>query len=407
MDSVAVDMRDITKVFDHKAANDHVNFTLRRGTIHGLLGENGAGKTTLMNILYGLYKPESGDIFLKGERVDIHSPEKAISLGIGMVHQHFMLANPLTVTENIMAGNFRKRQVLLRKDQFRREILELAERYKMKVDPDSYIWQNSVGEQQRIEILSVLFQDIDILILDEPTAVLTPSETDELFLTLRELVDDGKSIVMITHKLDEILKVADEVTVLRDGKNVGSSKIDDTVTKHDLSSWMIGYDIELDLSSSRKPTGDHVALSVTDLTIKNDKDLTAVDHISFDIKQGEILGLAGVDGNGQKELCEALTGLRPIESGDVYKRQVYDMRFVSCLLNHVDKFDFEINARADVCYVTVDDGTDSTPSRNKSRLLQDGQAVSQLRAADAQFSGKFSLRRQFVRIFIATETHVI
>ena len=270
-----------------------------------------------MNILYGLYKPESGDIFLKGERVDIHSPEKAISLGIGMVHQHYMLANPLTVTENIMAGNFRKRQVLLRKDQFRREILELAERYKMKVDPDSYIWQNSVGEQQRIEILSVLFQDIDILILDEPTAVLTPSETDELFLTLRELVDDGKSIVMITHKLDEILKVADEVTVLRDGKNVGSSKIDDTVTKHDLSSWMIGYDIELDLSSSRKPTGDHVALSVTDLTIKNDKDLTAVDHISFDIKQGEILGLAGVDGNGQKELCEALTGLRPIESGQI------------------------------------------------------------------------------------------
>ncbi len=318
MESIAVVMRDITKIFGHKAANDHVNFTLRRGTIHGLLGENGAGKTTLMNILYGLYKPEGGDIFLKGERVDIQSPEKAISLGIGMVHQHFMLANPLTVTENIMAGNFGKRQILLRKDQFRREVLELAERYKMKVDPDSYIWQNSVGEQQRIEILSVLFQDIDILILDEPTAVLTPSETDELFITLRELVDDGKSIVMITHKLDEILQVADEVTVLRDGKNVGCRKIDETVTKRDLSSMMIGYDIDLDLQSTHECTGDCVVLSVKDLTVKNDKGLIALDHISFDIKEGEILGLAGVDGNGQKELCEALTGLRPVESGQIY-----------------------------------------------------------------------------------------
>lgn len=317
MDTVAVEMRDITKVFNHKAANDQVNFTLRKGTIHGLLGENGAGKTTLMNILYGLYKPEGGEIYLNGQLVDIHSPEKAISMGIGMVHQHFMLANPLSVTENIMAGKFRKRQVLLRKNEFVKEILDLAERYKMKVDPHSLIWQNSVGEQQRIEILSALYQDVDILILDEPTAVLTPSETEELFHTLRMLVADGKSIVMITHKLEEILSVADEVTVLRNGKNVACCSIDDSVCREDLSAMMIGYDIDLDIDRDRKECGLPM-LSVEGLCGQSDKGLDAVRDISFDLHCGEILGLAGVDGNGQKELCELLTGLRPLSAGSIH-----------------------------------------------------------------------------------------
>lgn len=317
METAAIEMRDITKVFNHKAANDQVNFTLKKGTIHGLLGENGAGKTTLMNILYGLYKPEEGEIFLNGQLVDIHSPDKAISLGIGMVHQHFMLANPLSVTENIMAGKFRKRQVLLRKTEFAKEIVKLAERYKMKVDPHSLIWQNSVGEQQRIEILSALYQDVDILILDEPTAVLTPSETEELFHTLRILVEDGKSIVMITHKLEEILSVADEVTVLRNGKNVACCAIDDSVCREDLSAMMIGYDIELDIDRDRKPCGAPT-LAVQGLVAKSDKGLDAIRNISFDLHCGEILGLAGVDGNGQKELCEVLTGLRPLSGGSIH-----------------------------------------------------------------------------------------
>lgn len=314
MKHAAVEMRNITKIFNGKAANDHVNFTLRRGTIHGLLGENGAGKTTLMNILYGLYKPEAGEILLNGNPVDIQSPEKAISLGIGMVHQHFMLANPLTVTENIMAGKFRKRQIMLHKDEFVKDITRLAERYKMKIDPHSCIWQNSVGEQQRIEILSALYQDVDILILDEPTAVLTPSEVEELFHTLRMLVDDGKSIVMITHKLEEILSVADEVTVLRTGKNVACCSIDDSVCREDLSSMMIGYEIELDIDRHRKCCGD-VMLSLDSVHAQSDKGLDALHDISFDIHEGEILGVAGVDGNGQKELCEVLTGLRPLSSG--------------------------------------------------------------------------------------------
>lgn len=316
MEIAAVEMRNITKVFNHKAANDQVDFTLRRGTIHGLLGENGAGKTTLMNVLYGLYKPEGGEIYLNGEPVEIHSPEKAISLGIGMVHQHFMLANPLSVTENIMASKFRKRQILLRKNEFVKEIISLADRYRMKIDPHSLIWQNSVGEQQRIEILSALYQDVDVLILDEPTAVLTPSETEELFHTLRMLVEDGKSIVMITHKLEEILSVADEVTVLRNGKNVTCCDIDDSVCKEDLSSMMIGYDIELDINRDRKECGGTI-LSVQGAGAKSDKGLDAIRDISFELNCGEILGLAGVDGNGQKELCEVLTGLRPLSAGKI------------------------------------------------------------------------------------------
>lgn len=317
MDHVAVEMRNITKVFNNKAANDSVNFQLRRGSIHGLLGENGAGKTTLMNILYGLYKPDGGEILLNGEPTVIDSPERAITLGIGMVHQHFMLANPLSVTENIMAGKFAKRQILLRKGQYRKAILDLAARYHMNVDPDSLIWQNSVGEQQRIEILSVLYQDVDILILDEPTAVLTPSETNDLFVTLRALANDGKSIIMITHKLEEVLQVADEVTVLRNGKNVGICDIDDTVCTRDLSKMMVGYDIKMHVEGVCKPAQEAIALSVDNLYVKSDKGISAVNDVSFSIRKGEILGIAGVDGNGQKELCEALTGIRPVEHGSI------------------------------------------------------------------------------------------
>ncbi len=317
MSQAVVEMSNITKIFNNKAANSKVDFRLRRGSIHGLLGENGAGKTTLMNILYGLYKPEAGDIYINGHLEQIESPEKAISLGIGMVHQHFMLASPFTVTENIMAGSFKKKQVLLHKDEYRKAIVELAERYKMSIDPDSYIWQNSVGEQQRIEILSVLFQDVDILILDEPTAVLTPSEVDDLFVTLKELVKDGKSIILITHKLDEILQIADEVTVLRNGENVGCCDIGTGVCTSDLSAMMVGYDIEMRVKEVCTPPQDEIALEVSEINVESDKQLPAIRDLSFNIRKGEILGVAGVDGNGQKELCEVLAGLRPLKSGTI------------------------------------------------------------------------------------------
>lgn len=314
MDTFVVEMKGITKIFNGVKANDSVDFQLKKGSVHGLLGENGAGKTTLMNILYGLYKQEEGKVYINGREEDISSPTKAISLGIGMVHQHFMLARPLSVTENVMLGKKSRRGILLDTKETAAELKKLSDKYQMGIDPSSKIWQLSVGEQQRVEILTALYMGADILILDEPTAVLTPQETEIFFETLRQMRDDGKSIILITHKLEEILSIVDEVSVLRDGKMIGRRTLDASVTKDDLSRMMVGRDILFQFPAVEKEPGE-VKVRMQNLTAKNDKGVLALDNFSLDIREGEIVGLAGVDGNGQKELCEVLTGLRKAKSG--------------------------------------------------------------------------------------------
>lgn len=316
MDNLAVKMQGITKIFNQKKANDNVDFSLKKGSIHGLLGENGAGKTTLMNVLYGLYRQEEGDIYINGKKEEISSPVKAMSLGIGMVHQHFMLARPLTVVENLMLGRKSSRGFLLDTKKVASEISELSDKYKMNVDPYAKVWQLSVGEQQRVEILSAIYQGAQILILDEPTAVLTPSEAETLFDTLREMKQDGKSIILITHKLEEILSIVDEVTVLRDGQCIGSRQVDAHTTKQELTQMMVGRDVLFNFPEVTKAPGK-VNLSIKDVCCLNDKGLPALDHFSLDIREGEVVGLAGVDGNGQKELCEAITGMRKITGGSI------------------------------------------------------------------------------------------
>jgi len=309
MSSLAVEMRNITKLFRGVKGNSGVDFKLKKGSIHGLLGENGAGKTTLMNILYGFYQPEEGEIYIRGNREVISSPTKAISLGIGMVHQHFMLARPFSVVENVMLGKKGRHRFLLDTAKTAKELVNLSRKYKMEIDPYSKIWQLSVGEQQRVEILTALYMGADILILDEPTAVLTPQEVDMLFETLRKMRDDGKSIILITHKLEEIISVVDEVTVLRDGKLVGTKVLTPDTTKEELTRMMVGRDVLFDFPQNDIKPGA-VEVSIQNLSTKNDKGLDALSNLSLDIHKNEILGLAGVDGNGQKELCEVLTGMR-------------------------------------------------------------------------------------------------
>ncbi len=316
MDNLVVEMKGITKIFGGVAANDKVDFSLRERSIHGLLGENGAGKTTLMNVLYGLYRPEEGEILIKGKKVHIDSPLEAISLRIGMVHQHFMLCRPLTVVENVMLGKKSRRGILLDTKETARELSELSERYHMGVDPYIRIWQLSIGEQQRVEILTQLYMGCDILILDEPTAVLTPQETQEFFRTLRRMRDDGKSIILITHKLEEIISIVDEVTVLRDGKMIGHRVVGKDVSTSDLSRMMVGRDVLFDFPSPDTEPGD-VKLSLKGLCCQNDKGVEALSDFSLDIRKGEVVGLAGVDGNGQKELCEVLTGMRRATRGSI------------------------------------------------------------------------------------------
>ncbi len=314
MASLAVKMRGITKVFNGVNANDHVDFDLRKGSIHGLLGENGAGKTTLMNVLYGLYQPEEGTIAINGRTAEISSPTKAIALGIGMVHQHFMLARPLTVVENVMLSRKSRRGIFLDTKETARELRELSDRYRMGIDPYSKIWQLSVGEQQRVEILSAIYLGAEILILDEPTAVLTPQETEIFFDTLREMRDDGKSIILITHKLEEILSIVDEVTVLRLGKLIGAKAVDETITKDDLTRMMVGREVLFHFPPLTRDPGD-IRFRLDGISAMNDKGLVALKDFSLELREGEIVGLAGVDGNGQKELCEVMTGLRPSVAG--------------------------------------------------------------------------------------------
>lgn len=315
MSDLAVKMQGITKVFKGVVANKRVDFELAQGSIHGLLGENGAGKTTLMNILYGLYQPEEGEIYINGKKELIESPAKAMRLGIGMVHQHFMLVRPMTVAENIMLGLPSKRWPFLDTANVKKTLLELSQKYNLQVDPNASVWQLSVGEQQRVEILSTLYRGAEILILDEPTAVLTPRETEELFAVLRIMRQDGKSIILISHKLEEVLSIADEVTVLRDGVMVGKTEVTPTMTKRDLSRLMVGREVLFNFAYREEAEPGEVSLAVEQLQADNDKGLPALNKVSFSVRSGEILGLAGVDGNGQKELCEVLTGLREAAGG--------------------------------------------------------------------------------------------
>ncbi len=309
-----VELKGITKRFGSVVANDNVDFCLEKGEIHTLLGENGAGKTTLMNILYGFYSPDGGEIFVKGEKVRINAPIDAINLGIGMVHQHFTLVPSFTVVENILLG--RNIEAVPNFKKAAEEVRQLSAQFGLKVDPFARVWQLSVGEMQRLEILKLLHRNVDVLILDEPTAVLTPQEAEELFITLRELKKHGKSIVFISHKLNEVMDISDRITVLKKGRVVGTVKKEDT-SPVELARMMVGREVILQMEKKEKEIKD-VVLKVENIEVLSDKGLKAVKGISLEVKAGEILGIAGVAGNGQRELAEVLSGLRKAVSGRIY-----------------------------------------------------------------------------------------
>jgi simple sugar transport system ATP-binding protein len=314
--SPILELRGITKRFPGVLANDRIDLTLKQGEILALLGENGAGKTTLMNILYGLYAQDEGEIFLRGEKVEIQNPQDAIHLGIGMVHQHFMLVPVFTVTENVMLGVEPLRAgILLDRTATAGRVREISNQYSLNVDPDIYIEDLSVGAQQRVEIIKVLYRQAEILIFDEPTAVLTPQEVEEFYKIIHSLVDQGKSIIFITHKLKEVMAIADRILVLRQGQMVGETTPKEA-TEASLARMMVGREVILKVDKKRTKPGD-VVLDVENLQVKDERNLIAVDDVSFDVRAGEVLGIAGVQGNGQTELVEALTGLRPLEVGEV------------------------------------------------------------------------------------------
>lgn len=315
--SKVVEMKKITKEFPGVIANKDIDFDLNESEVHVLLGENGAGKTTLMNVLYGLLQQTSGEIFVKGEKVKIKDPNAAIDLGIGMVHQHFMLVEPFTVVENIVLGTepTRRNGLEIDMEKAREDVIEISEQFGLDVDPDAKISDISVGMQQRVEILKTLYRGANILILDEPTAVLTPQEIDELADILNNLKDQGKSIILITHKLKEVMIMSDRITVIRRGEKVKTLYKEDTDTDH-LAELMVGRKVNLVANRNQKEPGDTI-LEVTDLKAVNNRDILALKGISFDVKKGEIFAIAGVDGNGQTELVEVLTGLRKAEQGSV------------------------------------------------------------------------------------------
>ncbi len=321
--TVALQAQGITKKFPGVLANDNVNFDLRRGEIHGLLGENGAGKSTLMNILYGLYQPDAGDIFLNAQSTQISSPHDAIAQGIGMVHQHFMLVPPLTVTENIILGQeslhastkFLGRLAVLDRKSAATRIRELSHQYGLDVDPDATVKDLPVGAQQRVEIVKALYRRAEILILDEPTAVLTPQEADDLFAIMQGMAQQGRSIIFITHKLREMFAVADRVSVMRGGKMVGTVSPKEA-TSEMLAEMMVGRKVILQIEKSAAQPGEMI-LQVENLRVEDDRRAPMVADVSFHVRAGEILGIAGVQGNGQRELVEALTGLRAAVAGKI------------------------------------------------------------------------------------------
>jgi simple sugar transport system ATP-binding protein len=303
----------ITKAFPGVVANNDISLSFEKGEVHCLLGENGAGKTTLMNIVFGLYHPDSGEIHVRGKKLDVTSSAVAIQNGIGMVHQHFMLVNPLSVAENVVLGNEPPSRLVFRKDQAIQDVVDLSERYHLIVDPRAIIEDLPLGVRQRVEILKALYRNADILILDEPTAVLSPPEVEELYHTIASLKQAGKTIIFITHKLKETMAVSDRVTVLRDGEVVGTVPRLET-SPQELARMMVGREVVLRVNKQPRAPGEEM-LRVTDLKVVDNRGLSAVQGISFSLRAGEIYGIAGIEGNGQTELVEALTGLRKVQSG--------------------------------------------------------------------------------------------
>jgi simple sugar transport system ATP-binding protein len=314
----AVALRGITKRFPAVVANDQVDFEAAEGEVHALLGENGAGKTTLSNILTGLYRPDEGEILLFGRPVEFHSPRDAIAAGIAMVHQHFRLVSPFTVAENVVLGDQQDlgRAFLLRTRAIEERVAELSSRYGLAVDPRARIWQLSVGEQQRVEILKALYQDARILILDEPTAVLTPQEADALFETIRAMAADGRTVIFISHKLHEVKAVADRVTVLRRGRSLATASTAEA-TPRSLAALMVGREVEIGRRHEERPAVGDVVLALDGLCADGDRGVRAVNEVSLEVRRGEIVAIAGVAGNGQRELSETIVGMRPATRGTV------------------------------------------------------------------------------------------
>lgn len=312
-----IEMLNIRKEFPGIVANDNITLTLQKGEIHALLGENGAGKSTLMGVLFGMYQPEKGLIKVRGEEVRISNPNVANRLGIGMVHQHFKLVDNFTVTENIILGSEpRKFGVALDIDKAARRIEELSKHYGLNVDPYAKIEDISVGMQQRVEIMKMLYREADVLILDEPTAVLTPNEIDELMKIMRNLINEGKSIIIITHKLKEIKAVADRCTVIRRGKSIGTVNVAET-SEASLAEMMVGRHVSFNVDKKESTPGA-VVLNIEDVSVKNNRKVLGLKNFSLDVRAGEIVGVAGVEGNGQSELVEAITGLRKVENGQIF-----------------------------------------------------------------------------------------
>jgi len=312
----SIEMRGITKRFPGVLASDHVDFDVKSGEVHALLGENGAGKSTLMKILYGMYHADEGQIFLNGKPVSIDSPTDAIKLGIGMIHQHFMLVQTLTVAENVALGLPSSRGPLTDLERVSKRIVELAGTYGLKIDPDAYIWQLSVGQQQRVEIIKALYRGAALLILDEPTAVLTPQEVDEFFVIMHQMVRDGYALIFISHKLHEVVEISNRVTVLRNGKKIGTRPTSET-TKQDLANWMVGRNVDFAPDRGKVDLGE-VSLKLDHVSCGSDRGTPGLRDVSLEIHSGEILGIAGVSGNGQRELAETVAGLRKTTSGRIF-----------------------------------------------------------------------------------------
>ena len=332
----ALRLEGITKQFPRILANDHIDLELKCGEVLGLLGENGAGKTTLMNILFGIHKPDSGTIYIQDKQIAITSPAVAVHAGIGMVHQHFMLVEPFTALENVILGMPQPRPPLIDLDQAKRRFEQLAVEYNLQLDPSTPVWQLPVGDKQWLEILKQLFRNANVLVLDEPTAVLAPAQIGQLFRIIRRLVEEGRSVIFISHKLNEILEVTDRVTVLRDGRVQGTVITGET-NRTELARMMVGRPISIRRSARPKIENNRKVLRVENLSCNNDRHSPALQNLTLDVYAGEIVGIAGVDGNGQRELADCISGLRSPTSGNIYinEKPVHDVVKDACLLGFV------------------------------------------------------------------------